>query len=218
MRTPLRTILLLVGLAGLGPEAGADPSLDKTGPPPEAAPAALRQVLAPEGARILAEGRTAAELWLRRELPAAPAAPAAMGVSFGAIPEGALVGLARFPEGWTDYRGQAVQAGLYTLRYALQPADGNHTGVSIYRDFLVLVPVADDADPAKDLSSPELFAMSKKASGTNHPATLSLFPLAGPPPEPVLVRNELEQWMLAATAGGLPLGLVVIGHVEAEGY
>jgi hypothetical protein len=214
----LRQLGTLLSVLALGTGAGwaEDPHLEKAGAPPDGVAAAVRATLAAEGIRVVAERKTLAELWLRNELPAATG-PAAMGVAIGSISSGTLVGVARFPEGWSDYRGQKIAPGLYTLRYDVQPADGNHTGNTIYRDFLLLVQAADDTDPAKAMGDKELFAASKKAAGTNHAAVLSLFPLSGRPPEPTLLRNELEQWMVGASAGSTPLGLVVVGQAEAEG-
>ena len=39
---------------------------------------------------------------------------------------GALLGIVRFSSQWKDYRESAVKAGVYALRYAAQPADGDH--------------------------------------------------------------------------------------------
>ena len=78
-----------------------------------------------------------------------------------------------------------------------------------------LAPAAEDPDPAHAWTLPEMVALAKEASGGKHPASMALFPLFTPPPEPTLVQNELEQWMLAARIGDVPVGLVLLGHAEA---
>src|SRR6266542_3933987 len=49
-------------------------------------------------------------------------------------------------------------------------------GVAPQRDFLVLTPAADDKDPNSTPAQEELMTMSKKASGTPHPAVFSMEP------------------------------------------
>ena len=41
-----------------------------------------------------------------------------------------------------------MKAGVYTLRYAIQPKTDDHFGVSPFRNFLLLSPAAVDKDPA----------------------------------------------------------------------
>ena len=53
-------------------------------------------------------------------------------VLYGALPEGALLGVVHFPKATTDFRSQTIKAGFYTLRYGLIPQDGNHMGVNPY--------------------------------------------------------------------------------------
>ena len=71
-------------------------------------------------------------------------------------------------------QGRSVHAALQQLS-----VNGDHLGVAPQRDFLVLTPAADDKDPNATPAFDELMAMSKKASGTPHPAVLSMEP---PPP------------------------------------
>ena len=81
------------------------------------------------------------------------------------------------------------------MRYALMPADGNHMGAAQYRDFILLVPLAADSDPAAQPSFAEVVTLSRKASGTGHPA---VFPLAAPESvaEPALAKDYDENWIL----------------------
>jgi hypothetical protein len=213
-----RLAALIASLAAAGLAQAADPQLGPAGAPPGELSSDLRGALAAGGHQVSSDGQALAELWLRTELPAAGQAGSRMGVSFGQIPESTLVGVVRLPQVWTDYKGEAVAAGVYTLRYALQPADGNHMGVTLYRDFLVLAPAADDPGPDATLDAAQLVALGRKASGTNHPASMAVFPVPDGTAAPALAKNEMDQWTLAAAAGGVTLGLVVLGHAEVEGY
>jgi hypothetical protein len=118
-----------------------------------------------------------------------------------------------FPATWIDYRDTELPAGVYTLRYWVQPADGDHMGVSQYRDFLLLCPAAEDTDPDATFEEKPLLELAAKASGKVHPAVIALFPVPEPPPGgAALTRNDLDQPTLAVTSGDRTLGFVLEGH------
>lgn len=203
------TALLLRGQEASKPETAA--ALDDAG-----VPETVRAVLETSGYRVHPQDGKPVELWLRRDVPVQPPQQV-IGVAFGQLPESVLVGVARFPEGWSDFRGQHLRPGVYTLRYARYPADGNHMGVSQYRDFLILSPAASDPEPAAVHSFDELMALSRKASGSNHPAVMSL-----EPPQAEAFPSVYENWdgntalalEVPVTSGKLPLALVVKGQAE----
>lgn len=192
-----------------GPGAGLEP----TGAPPDGTPSAVAEAVAQEGLGVTLEGEPVWELWLPPELPALETEPA-FGQAFGELPPGALVGLIRLVAPWSDYMGTRIEPGLYTLRYLVQPVDGAHMGVSLYRDFLLLVPAAEDGGPAETYGFDELVALSRKATGTNHPAVLALFPVEGAEELPAVVDNAMGQPTLAVQVGEVTLGLVVRGRGE----
>lgn len=193
----------------------ANPQLEKiTSPPPEAVSAGIRELLNSEGFRVLDGSNILGEFWLRKDVPLSESPSGELGVAFGKLQPGTLLGVAHFPNGWSDYKGKPVKGGVYTLRYGVQPADGNHLGASLYRDFLLLNLTSDDADAKVVYSMNELVTLSKKASGTAHPAVLSLFPVNKEVAAPQLTKNELDQWMVEAKAGSISFGLVVTGHGE----
>jgi hypothetical protein len=118
----------------------------------------------------------------------------------------------------TGYRKQRVQPGVYTLRYALHPVDGNHMGVAPQRDFLLLAPAADDRS-TEALNFDELMNLSHKVTGTRHPSVWSLVePEDDPDSLPALIHWEDEGlWILylKAQAGEgveFPLALVIVGY------
>ncbi len=218
----------LTGLLGLGILSflGLSPEIvsrleaaDLTVEPFEAAPAegvsdSIVAVLDKNGFRVLKSGEVVAEFWLRPELPLLEQASTELGVGFGQLEEGTLIGLVHYPLDWSDYKDNRVVAGVYTLRYGVQPADGNHMGVSLYRDFLLLTPAASDTEADLKYSHDELAEHSSKASEGQHPAALSLFPVYDEISEPKLMRNEMDQWMVVKKVGTLTLGLVISGHGE----
>ncbi len=190
----------------------ADPQLERSGAPPDSIAATLKDQLQPTGLKIQVDGKVLGEFWMRKELPTAEGSNSGLGIQFTAVPDGTFAGVVQFPESWKDYKGQAIPAGVYSLRYGIEPADGNHMGVSTYRDFLLLVPVADDKDPAAKYGTADLVKLSVKASGTNHPAVLALFPVYDQVTEPKLYKNDSDQWTLAVPFGSTRLGVVLIGQ------
>jgi hypothetical protein len=180
--------------------------------PPDGVSAAIRDAVGAGSLKVTDGSADVAEFWLRDELPTKKPASDTLGVSFGGLETGELVGVVRLVRPWRDYKDQAIPAGVYTLRYAVRPADGNHMGVSTYRDFLLLAPVADDTAVAKPGTVDELYARSMKATGQPHPAALALFPVWDPVKEPAIVTNDADQPTLAVPVGGLVLGLVIEGQ------
>jgi hypothetical protein len=180
-------------------------------------PDALRQMLEAKGYRIFFDdGMPACELWLRKSVPAQAKKDSA-DVIYTQLAESVLVGVLHFPKGGSDFRGQAIPAGFYTLRYALIPNDGNHLGVSPNRDFLLLVPAASDADPGATFKFQDLVALSRSATGTKHPGPLSLVQPGGA--TPAVSKDDQDHWIFSASlklASGedLPFSLVVKGVAQ----
>lgn len=177
----------------------------------------VRKALESKGSRVtLPDGTVACEIWLRNALPAGKTeAPGAMYKSLG---ESALIGVITFAKAASDFRGQSIKPGAYTLRYALHPADGNHLGISPIRDFLVLIPVTLDQNPDAQYKFEELVKMSAKASGTNHPAVISLVLPEGKP-APSLVENEHGHLIFTSkiksqSGADVPIAFVVKGVAE----
>ena len=173
-----------------------------------------RQALVGNGVRILKDNKVLCEFWFTKVLVVKPSSSAALGVSFQQIREGTFLGVGHFPSGWSDYKGRTLPKGVYVLRYAVQPADGNHMGVSFYRDFLLLTPAVLDTDPTIDYSHKKLVELSTKVSGTPHPAVLSVFPVYKKVNKPRIIKNELDQWTIAVPLQSATLGLVIIGIGE----
>ncbi len=164
-------------------------------------PNAIRQTLDSKGYRVLLDDSSpVCELWLRKNVPVQTKKDS-QDVIYTQLAESTFVGVLRFPKTGSDFRGQAIPAGYYTLRYALIPNDGNHLGVAPNRDFLLLLPVASDADPNASFKFQDLVALSRTATGTKHPGPLSLAQPAGTAPR--LERHRLSP-KTTRTTGSFP--------------
>jgi len=213
-----RRVSFWAGLAVLAlvlpPDArAADFSLTVTDTsPPGNVAEPVAAAVGPGSVRITDAGETVADFWLREELPTVEAGEV-LEVAFPGIEQGTLVGVVELARPWQEYKDLAVAPGVYTLRYALRPADGNHMGVSTYRDFLLLTPAADDTSP-DPVAFESVEAASMAATGQPHPATLALFPVWDEIAEATLLENDLGQPMLGAPLGTVTLGLTIEGHGE----
>ena len=147
--------------------------------PPEALAEPIRKLL-DEQALVVRDGD--AELmtvWFRAEIPAkATAEQVKNGLTYREIPEGTLVGAIRFPEKFTDFRKQVIPAGVYTLRFMVQPDIGDHTGTSPHPDFCLMC-AADKDTKADDVEPKKLIEVSSLVNEGKHPAVLLLWPNNG---------------------------------------
>ena len=192
---------------------GQDYKVEPAGAPPSDLPAAFTSLMAPQGYKISGPSGVFCEIWFRSSLPSGKKSTEDS-VSFPTIPHGSLMGAIRFPGQGADRRGQQIKAGTYTLRYSNYPVNGDHLGVAPQRDFLVMVPAADDKDPNATPGFDELMGWSKKASGTPHPAVLSLEPPAGGA-GPGLAKEGDHDWALTFKIGDTSLSLIVVGKSES---
>ncbi len=183
---------------------------------------AIQGLLQPQGESLLdSSGKVLSEVWLRKDLDAAANPDTSSAVLYGKIAQGSLVGVIHFPEATKDYRGQGVKAGYYTLRYELIPQDGNHMGVSQYRDFLLLVPVAKDTDPAKAVTFNDAVKLSRDSTDTGHPGVILMDSLSDTVKTfPALFQDYSQNWALQMEAGlgagqKLPLAIVLVGQYQS---
>lgn len=179
---------------------------------------AVRGSLEEKGMRVAdGKGKTICDIWFRKEVPVSKAD--IPGASFGQIAEGTLVGVINFPANTSDFRGQGIKAGWYTLRYALILQDGNHLGVSPARDFFLICPAADDKDPNAAMKMEEMLKLSRAAAGAGHPSPWYFGMATSADKElPKIVKNEHEHVILETKlntkSGPISIGLIVIGRTE----
>jgi len=193
-------------------------------PPPAALAAPIAGKLAKSGVRVVV-GKVTLDFWWVEVLPmvsmkdgsAAPSSP------WTPVEEGTLVGAVNVSIEFHDIRGKVVKPGAYTLRYGIQPENGDHLGVSPFRDFLLLSPAALDTNAAPR-GHEGTIELSKEAIGGSHPAVLSIDPPAAK--ESLLQTHKTELGHEAIVmevpvtrdgkpAGTLRFGVVLIGRIEA---
>jgi len=183
----------------------------KQTPPSSIAPE-VQSALSGQGFRIQdGQGRNFAEVWLRKAIPSSekPSGPKGA-VQFPFLADGELLGVLQFATEGHDYRDQPIAKGIYTMRFGLQPVNGDHLGVSTFRDYVLLLPAAKD----KSLALPtrkQLEERSAESAGTSHPASfLMLMAPPGAKPEATVVHDaEKNTWSVV-----LPLSLQVKGQAE----
>ena len=114
------------------------------GPDAEKVSADLVDVISDTGYRIKSGSRTTAEIWLCKQWQVDPSFEKSMQRLYPFQP-GDLIGMLHLSRRGSDFRDQQMSSGWYTLRFGLQPIDGNHIGTSPTRDFLLMVDASEDA-------------------------------------------------------------------------
>lgn len=201
-----------------------DHQLKTTKSAPKGLSPAITKLLGTEGFQVALGKNAVVEVWLLKEVALKPGFKPGFTQMYPFSP-GQLLGALVIPKGaeYTDFRGQAMKPGTYTLRYGLQPMDGNHVGTSETYDFLLALSAKGDTKTAPIKSFEELAKISAKAAGSAHPAIFSLLD-----PEEVKAKAKLEQddftehWILSFMAKGkakdkavnYKVRLVVVGQFE----
>ena len=177
-----------------------------------AASDALKQAVEEKGYRVTLDHAWTAEFWFAKQIKTA--AKDVPGALYPELANAEFVGVVNLPKGMTDFRGQAIPAGVYTLRYQLLPQDGNHLGVAPNPDFLLAIPVASDPDPEQGYLYKKLVALSAKTTGASHPAVIAL-DTAGEPGSAVGDTQGTVVFTVAVPSSGAigteKLGIVVKG-------
>lgn len=192
-------------------------------PAPEGVSDSIAKLLNTTGIKMVkGESRTVCEVWLCKELAVNAEFEASAQILYPFTP-GQLIGVLRFPRKSADFRDQPIPKGLYTLRYQLQPVDGNHVGTSPTRDFFLLVSAELDTDPAV-LDYKKLVKESAAAAESSHPAMLCLQKAEKADKLPAVRANADHEWQILqfavpAKAGDkvseLPVDVVIEG-IAAE--
>jgi hypothetical protein len=193
--TWLLVSLIVAQAAGLSGVAHTDPV-----PTDIAAPVAAR--VAAAGVRASVNGNTVTFWWVN-DLP---------GATWADVPEGTLVGAVKLDADMRDIRNHVLKAGVYTLRYGIQPANDDHFGISPFRNFLLLSPAAIDKDPAA-VTHDGVIELSRQTLGGKHPAVWSIDPPAAKDAPLSVYTTELGHKSLIVEAGKLKFGIVLIGKI-----
>jgi len=208
-------VLLLTGAADEKTLSSVDKAPDGLAP-------GIASLVNPKGFRVQSPEGPVCDVWLLKNIALKPGFKQTLNVKYP-FQTGELVGVLRVGDKveFSDFRGQPVKPGVYTLRYGQQPQDGNHIGTSDVYDFLVALPAATDTDPKLFLPPDRLHKASSKSVGTNHPAILSLLAVESPIAAATLTKEENDRWVLGVPVQGddngkkapVSLRVVVVGKV-----
>lgn len=199
-------LLLLLAATGFSQEFKLEP----IGAAAPDLPASYAAVIDTKGYRVEGPKGPWCEIWFRKAIPQGPKPDDATIVL--PIAQGTLLGVMRFPANGLDRRGQQLKPGLYTLRYSNFRVDGAHQGAAPQRDFALLSPIANDADPAALPDFMKLVELSR-TSGTPHPAVFSLqLPTAAK--LPALTKEGEHDVVLHVKVGELGIAIIVVGQAE----
>jgi hypothetical protein len=162
--------------------------------PPDDLADPVREALAEEGIRVLDEdGEPVLDFWLRKSVPIeGERSDPANSILYPFLKVGQFVGAVRVAEDTGDYKDQVILPGVYTMRYALQPVDGDHLGVSNFRDYFLLSYADEDIDP-EPITQDDLESLSTGPSGTNHPSVFLLLQAKDDAEAPSIVLDEKEK-------------------------
>jgi hypothetical protein len=204
------TLFSIVALTAASSLANGVTVTKHTNPVPDEIAAPVKAVLAPGGATAkLAD--TSIDFWWVKTLDA-------KGKGWSAVPEGTLVGAMKLPAVLKDIRGRTIKPGTYLLRYAAQPQNGDHLGVSPHREFLLITPAAEDTTPTAVGHEPAV-ELGAKTTGIAHPAVLSVDPPVASEAPLTVVQTDAGHTAVVfevPTAGGaLRFGLILVGRIEA---
>jgi hypothetical protein len=209
------------GATGIAAEAEyAAVPLEEGPPKDELAPPIAESLEATGIAVKRGENRTVCELWLCKKWQVQADFKPTLQLLYP-FKEGELIGVIRYPRRGNDFRDQQIASGVYTLRYALQPVDGNHVGTSPTRDFFLMVPAEWDKS-IEPIEVEELSLQSTEASQTAHPALLALQEVQKDVSKlPAMRHDESRDWWILQFAGNsgaegksgdIRVDLVVVGH------
>jgi hypothetical protein len=143
--------------------------------PPKEVGEEIRKVLQPKAIQIIEGDKPVYEFWFRTEVPL-KSKPESPSKGLSALGEITLLGVAVLPEARRDYKDNEIAAGTYTMRFGLQPQDGDHLGTSEYPFFAVLIPAQSDTEIESIKKYKPMVKASGKVTVTGHPAVLSLRP------------------------------------------
>jgi hypothetical protein len=206
-------VLSLVCGAAAAAEHRVEPL--KSAAPPEGLSPEIASQLSPMGYKVMSGNRTVCEIWPAKQWDTnADFAPST--TVLYPLKQGTLVGAIRFARKGHDFRDQEIPAGVYTLRYANQPVDGNHVGTFDTRDFLLMVPASKDMSPAA-IAEMDLFTASADSAESTHPAIMPLVKAAEGDEQPAMRHLEEHDWWTLRLAGNDKAGGKVVLELIVAG-
>jgi hypothetical protein len=176
MKTPPPVLGALLTILAVNFSVAAELTLKVTDKqPPKDLDASICAKLQTKAVQLLDGDKPVYEFWFGAEIPL-QSKPAEIGKALDAVKQATLLGVAAISRDQRDYRDDELRSGVYTLRFALQPQDGNHLGTSEFSYFAVLTPARIDNKPDGITDYKTLVKASSKETATEHPLILSLRP------------------------------------------
>lgn len=194
--------------------------------PPTKLSTAIRGVLSGKAVQVKGPKGVLCDIWLRKDIPTVASPGMELGVVYTQLKPGTLVGAIQFAAPVVDFRAQNIKPGIYTLRYELDPVDGNHQGVAPQRDFLLLGPPSQDTTTAT-LAFKPLVKLSREITTRHHPSVWSMMPADSAPAKlPAVAAQDSDNGTIqvlyfkadlgaAGSAKPTTIGLVVNGSSSA---
>jgi len=160
--------------------------------PPKELDAAIRAKLQTKAVQLLDGDKPAYEFWFSSEIPI-QSKPASTAKALDSVKEATLLGAVSIPTTRRDYRDDELPAGIYTMRFVLQPQDGDHLGTAEYLYFAVLVSSKLDTKPDGITDFKPLVKASAKSGSGDHPVILSLRPASSEASETPTVNEPAPE-------------------------
>jgi hypothetical protein len=207
-----RLLAIFVAMAAAAPAVANGVTVTKhTHAVPDEIAAPVKAALSPGGATA-SIGETTIDFWWVKALEA-------NAKDWSGVAEGALVGAMKLSTSYRDIRGRTVKPGTYLLRFAMQPQNGDHLGVSPHREFLLATPAAEDTNPAA-LGHEPAVELAAKTVNITHPAVLSLDPPVASDAPLAVTQNDAGHTAVVfevrtSSGGALRFGLILVGRIEA---
>ena len=145
--------------------------------PPNQVSESVRKILQPKAVQLLNGDTPVFEFWFGSEV-SLKSKPGSADKALGSIQETTLLGAVAVGNGQRDYKDNEIAAGVYTLRFGLQPQDGDHLGSAEYPYFAVLIPAKNDTQLDGITSFKAMTKASGKDTASGHPIVLSLRPVS----------------------------------------
>ncbi len=148
-------------------------------PPPQELAETIRSALQPTVIRLAEEGKPLFEFWFRKEVPLAEKPPLDA-FALEAVSEATVLGAVKVHTEQYDFKDEEIPAGLYVLRFGIQPEDGDHLGTSPTRAFVLLIPAKQDPRLDLHFDHEQLMKASSTVNAAKHPSGLNLQPVTQP--------------------------------------
>jgi hypothetical protein len=225
IRLMKRLVLGLFALFWTGSLFAVEPELTvkvEKSPPPAELHDSIKALLSDDAIRVASKTEAHCTLWLRKEIPVeANADQVKNGLTYREIPRTTVIGAIELPQKWIDFRKQEIPKGVYTLRFVVQPQNGDHDGTAPHADFCLLSPAHLDQKPDA-MQMKALIEMSATITGSTHPSVLLLFPNSKPEEQPkivskgneILVVNVKRSVAAGQLKSTLGFGFTVAGHTK----